>query len=573
MSPKGNSLLEKFSLKIHSDKETMAKLGATNQLTVGLALCMLGFALCTLLMVTPLVRMPDRVITLHIAPGAWLARAGNWLPANLGLASDPLNARGSTACVEFICLLGLVGVCYGLGAFLVRRQTETGKQCMPRTFIWAGALLAGAIYVLTPAMLSHDIIVYASYGRVLMTYHANPYFVEIAAFPHDPFTPINYWARTVSAYGPIWVFVCGLFSLVLQPAVLAYVLAFRLFALAIHLFNTWLVGRTLHDMGRSPRTVTLGMLLYAWNPLVLLESSLGGHNDVFMLMFILLGILLAVRAEQHGLLLRPRGYLPPVVALMLATLVKFTALPILAMYLLLLICKALSPTVENSLTVKLTLRNWRIAFLSALGAGLAALLVGLAFYAPFWFGHSAQAISASFKNAPSALYSQNSFMRSTDAWLHHRPARTFPFTLLTSRRFWDLLTYLALGGGLLLGMRQFWSRPTIKTFVLVSLVTMSAILLITPWFFSWYVTWIVGLAVLCLPARQSRIQSALLAFTFAFSFSALLTYLFTNGYQPFDSRAYLLSVLTTLPPTCAFLFTLLLWQPARHSTIGGSEAW
>lgn len=559
--------IENFYLEIHANKKPLATLRSTGQPAIGFALCALGFVICVLLMVAPLARMPDRVTTLHIAVGSLLATVGSWLPSNFGLASNPLDARGSTACIEFFLLLALAGICYGLGALLVQRRAEASNQRSLRYLIWASAILAGTIYVLTPAMLSHDIVAYASYGRVLAVYHSNPYFVAIATFPHDPFTSVNYWSKTVSAYGPIWMFVCGFFGLLLHPTLADYTLAFRFFALAMHLLNTWLVGCTLRQMDRAPRTVTLGMLLYAWNPLALLESSLGGHNDVLMVTFVLLSILLAVRAEKRGQLLLPRGYLPPVVALTLATLVKFTALPILATYLIFLICKTLRPTTESSHELKQALRNWRPALALLAGSLLSVLLVALAFYGPFWFGHSPQAIASSFKDVPSSLYSQNSFMRATTAWLNYKPATTFPYTLLTYRRFWDLLTYLALASGLILGTLRLWSRPTTKTFVLAALATLGAVLLITPWFFSWYITWIIGLVVVCLPLRQGRVQSALLAFTLTFSFSALLTYLFVSRYQPFDSWAYLVSILTTVPPTCAFLLALVLWRPARHSTI------
>ena len=79
-------------------------------------------------------------------------------------------------------------------------------------------------------------------------------------------------------------------------------LAFRTVAFASHLANIWLVGRTLKTLGRSPRTVTTGMLLYAWNPLVLFESCVGAHNDTFMLFLVLLGIYLGARADCGAIL-------------------------------------------------------------------------------------------------------------------------------------------------------------------------------------------------------------------------------------------------------------------------------
>src|SRR5205823_1249687 len=139
--------------------------------------------------------------------------------------------------------------------------------------------------------LSHDIFVYAGYGRVMVTYHANPFFVPPSAFPHDPIYPFDDWAHFTSAYGPVWLVICAISELFSGTHPLRYIIFFRVLGLAAHLVNILLVATILRKMERSPRTVTLGAQLYAWNPLAMLESSQSGHIDIFMITFILLGIL------------------------------------------------------------------------------------------------------------------------------------------------------------------------------------------------------------------------------------------------------------------------------------------
>jgi hypothetical protein len=283
-----------------------------------------------------------------------------------------------------------------------------------------------------------------------------------------------------------------------------------------------------------------------------------------MLTFVLTGVLLAASAEARAQLLRPRGYVPATVALTLAALVKFTSLPILAAFLLFLACKALRPTIDSSYNPVRALHNWRPTLLTLLWSCLAAALVALALYGPFWFGHSLHSINASFKNPPSAIYSENSFMRSIIEWRLHHPEQNQNALLnnLDKRHFWDRLNYYAIALCLLLGALLLWLRPAIRNFLTVSLLTLCVVLLITPWFYSWYITWILGLAVLCLPTRQNRLVSALCALTFTFSISALFTYLFNIGV--FGAHYYLVSIFTTIPPTCAFFLTLLCWKPVRE---------
>ncbi|HET8846495.1 MAG TPA: hypothetical protein VFN35_33840, partial [Ktedonobacteraceae bacterium] len=419
--------------------------------SLGLLFCTLGFIVCTLLTMTPLSHVPDYVIKLHFSAGSLLAGLSSWWPVRIGTSLRVQTTNGEF----FLCLL-LAALCCALAALYIYRRASNISSSVSRIYILLGALLAGLIYVVTPAMLSHDIIVYASYSRVLATYHANPYFTPISAFPADPFTSLNYWAKTVSAYGPIWTLICGAFGWLLSPAPEAYVLTFRLFALACHLLNIWLVGRVLVSLGRSSREVTLGMLLYAWNPLVLLESGLGGHNDVFMLTFLLLGVLLAVRAEQRGVLLSARGYLPPLVALVLGALVKFTALPVLVVYLIWLACKILRSFPESQTSIRLALRNWQPILLMLIRCALTGLATALVFYGPFWIGHSLTEIIASFKNPPSAIGAENSFMRSVIEWLAvHSDQRSNPLVrILVSRSFWDYLNYGVIAVCLIIGARR-----------------------------------------------------------------------------------------------------------------------
>jgi hypothetical protein len=549
---------------IHDWQNTQATpSGPRARWPLGFLCCALGLLACVLLVVTPLKRIPDSVLQLHLAAGEVLAVVSAWLPLHLGAFS-----QANSAALECAGLLLLAFLCYGLGALLVSRQSEQSALRIWRGLIWAAALLAGAILLVTPAMLSHDILVYAGYSRLMAVYHANPYFVPIASFPHDPFSALNYWGRSVAAYGPLWLLVCAFPGWLLPPDPGAYVIAFRLFALAIHLLNIWLIGSTLRTMGRSSQTITLGMLLYAWNPLLLLESSLGGHNDGLMISFVLLGALFAARAQQRGLVLRPRGFLPAVAAFTLAALVKFTALPILAVYMLFLGCQALRSTVQHPYTFRRALHDWRRALPIMLSSLLTALLLALACYGPLWVGHSLQSIRVSLQSPPSALGAENSFMRSIIEWLHLHPDQIHNglLQLLSTRRFWDDLTLGAVTLCLLAGARLLWSRPEQRTFALVSLLTLCTVLMLTAWFFSWYLTWPLTLAALSLPCRQERMATALLALTLVFSASALSTYLFTIGL--FGSHYYLVSLFTTLPAAGAFLLTLVCWRPARTSITG-----
>src|SRR6266566_7243683 len=378
--------VEEFNLAEKSFEITPAKqpMQATLALNAVLLLCAITFVLCILLSVAPLSRLPDPVIQLQTPFGVQLAQVGAWLPNNLGLIANHQDSQASTDYVEFLVLITLAFVIYVLCILFVLRQTPQGvnnKQYhQTLRLIWLATITAGLIYVFTPAMLSHDIFVYASYSRMMTTYHSNPYFAPLSAFPHDPLYHLNVWANATAAYGPVWLVICSLWGFILGPQPLAYVLSFRLFALVLHLLNTWLVTIILRANRQTSREVILGTLLYAWNPLVLLESSLGGHNDVFMVTFILLGILLSIHAEMKNQLTAPRGYLLPIIAFTLAALVKFTTLPLIVLFIILLIYRVLRPANLAFLSVReIFSRRWKLALLTVMSAFIISAIVAFAF--------------------------------------------------------------------------------------------------------------------------------------------------------------------------------------------------
>src|SRR5712691_2154044 len=543
-------------------------------------LCASAYTLCALLMAAPLSRIPDSVIRLTLPFGSALAQVGAWLPINLGLNSNALASQTATNLLEFLGLVVLSFIVYGLCALYITRLPAESKRFRHiRIVVFTCAALVGLIYVFIPAMLSHDIIVYASYSRLMANYHANPYFVPLTAFPHDPFIPLNYWANSVAAYGPIWLTICGLIGFFAGPQVAGYILAFRLFALAAHLLNTWLVMRTLHSMGQTQRTSTLGALLYALNPLVLLESSFGGHNDVFMMTFMFIGVYLAVRAQKRDTLNLPKGYLPPLVSFTLAALVKFTILPAIVLFIVFIGWKTLSRSSTADTTTsapgkaKLPWKQARPAFIVS---GATAAIVAVVCYAPYWIGHKIGDIYYSFGSPPSSRFGENSIMLAIYHWansnhLFSHSVVGMSLSFLGSRWLWDGINFVLLSIVCILSARWLRRSTTIRTFLLTSLGVLGVLLIVTPWFFSWYVTWLVCLAAITLPVRESRLGSALLAFTLTFSVSAFFTYLFLNGYPPFGRWSGLVFLTTIAPPLLAFLITFRLWRPVKDLSPSGSE--
>jgi hypothetical protein len=166
---------------------------------LAIALCTFAFLVCILFTVAPLSRIADPVIHLQTPGGTFLSWFGSWLPNELPLNADHLASQVNTNYIDFLILIALAFVIYGLCALFTLRQASSGRYTKILLLIWIGAIVSGLIYVFAPAMLSHDILVYASYSRVIDVYHANPYFVPLSTYSNDPFIPLNYWSNAIAA--------------------------------------------------------------------------------------------------------------------------------------------------------------------------------------------------------------------------------------------------------------------------------------------------------------------------------------------------------------------------------------
>ena len=183
----------------------------------------------------------------------------------------------------------------------------------------------------------------------------------------------------------------------------------------------------------------------------------------------------------------------------------------------------------------------------------------LLFYGPFWVGHRLRDIVNSFSEAPSVRSAENSILRAVTEWVKanglppHTSWTYMPLHVFSQHPIWNDINIAVVAVTLLAGSIWLWRNPAIRTMALVTLGTLGAWLVVTPWFYPWYVTWLVGLVVICLPVMHERLGRALIAFTVTFSASAFFTYYY-NVHPPLRTWSGFDSITIIAPPLLAFLF-------------------
>ncbi len=438
-------------------------------------------------------------VTLTLSP---LARVWPWLlaPARLifgdALVAASLTPERGEAQLALLATLLVGASCAAAGAVWVARRIEQRSgpsgAGADRRWLWLtlGVTAAlGLTLALLPALPSDDVFSYILYGRISALHHANPLVATPASFPNDPFLSLVYWQNTRSVYGPIWLLLSSGLSLLAQAlggGLAVYVALFKLLGLATHLANTALIWLILGRL--APQRRLAGALLYAWNPLCLLEFCASAHNDAVMLFFLLLSVYAFVcQREALGL-----------IALALAIQTKLTPVALVPFYLLYCV-RSMRAARADWPTVALGLA-WRVGLL--VGAALVAL-------APFWAG--AQTFGALLFSPP-AQQLDNSLLEAVSWPLRWLAQGALGLNVDQARSIVE--TTLKLLALLVFGLLWLWELRRARSLEGTLLAWGWALawyaLVASGWFWPWYITWVIAVAAVA-PWGRLQVVAQLLA--------------------------------------------------------------
>ncbi len=149
-------------------------------------------------------------------------------------------------------------------------------------------LLSILILIFAYPAFSHDIFNYMFDARIITKYQANPYLHTALNFPSDLWTRFMHWTHRTYPYGPIWLVVSVPFSFLGFGKFVLTLFNFKLMFMLFHIGNIVIIGKI--NSLVNPKFKLLGKVIYALNPLILIESLLSPHNEVVMLFFSLLAV-------------------------------------------------------------------------------------------------------------------------------------------------------------------------------------------------------------------------------------------------------------------------------------------
>jgi len=414
-----------------------------------------------------------------IALGLYIVHAA--LPFSIITLDRPLLAfagetRQTWAGVQqYLLTVGPPFLLYAAG-FLVLRRWPVSKAV-----IFVFPVLFGAALFLVYPLTALDVFLYGAQGWTLAQHGGNPLVVGPNAFSDNPFLAWAPFVDKPTSYGPAWIYIAAMAVLFSGAHPLAMLLTFKAIALVALLAGIavcYAVGERLQPGRGAVAAYTLG-----WNPLVLWATVADGHNDMAMVVLILLGCLWLFDRPVLALL-----------SIVVAGLMKFAAFLLLPVFLLHLLRRRYG-------VLRLTL-----ALVVAAACGWLVLW-------PLWGGPATiNAITNQLEHMIT-MSPAKTIMTWGEAW-GYAPQATETVTKNVMKGLFAV-SYLVI----LLTV----NKRVESAFAASCGVLFAVLVLATFWFRYWYIIWPLSIAAVLTPKYKWLVAAAIV-----FSGTGLFIYLFTD---------------------------------------------
>lgn len=143
---------------------------------------------------------------------------------------------------------------------------------------------------------SHDFFNYIFDARIITHYGQNPYLFKALDFPTDTWIRFMHWTHRTYPYGPFWLILTVPFSYFGLGKFILTLLNFKLLFAASYLGSVFLIKKILEKI--NPKFVSAGVIFFAVNPLVIIETLISPHLDAIMTFFLLLAIFFLVSQKK-----------------------------------------------------------------------------------------------------------------------------------------------------------------------------------------------------------------------------------------------------------------------------------
>jgi len=147
--------------------------------------------------------------------------------------------------------------------------------------IWRLIIFTAILLWFSYNAFSYDLFNYIMDAKMITFYGKNPYTHKALDFPGDPMLGFMHWTHRYYPYGPFWLLVTIPLSFLGFQKLLPTMILIKGLGVFGYLLCCWAIERVLK--GIVPKRRILGLTIFAFNPLVIIEGLVSGHNDMLMM--------------------------------------------------------------------------------------------------------------------------------------------------------------------------------------------------------------------------------------------------------------------------------------------------
>lgn len=190
-----------------------------------------------------------------------------------------------------------LGILFWLCSWYVLAIVRSRKHQLTSRQAWQIIGVVTVVLVLSYPAFSYDIFNYMFTAKTVVFYQKNPYQVIPLDFTgFEPWLSFMRWTHLPSAYTPLWIVLTLPFYLFGLGTFILTLWSFKVLAALCYIGTVMGIKRYLDRA--APKHAVTGMLLFALNPLVLVESLVSAHNDIVMMCLAVWGIVLLQQRKR-----------------------------------------------------------------------------------------------------------------------------------------------------------------------------------------------------------------------------------------------------------------------------------
>lgn len=241
----------------------------------------------------------------------------------------------------YLVLIILLTAFYLFFLSLIKQDKVSRKQ------FWVTILFMSGILLFAYNAFSYDLFNYMFDARIFTLHGENPYEHRALDYLSDPWINFMRWTHRTYPYGPVWLGLTVPLSFLGFQVFLPTLFLFKSLMAASFLGTIYFIGKVLEKI--NPKNMLFGMALFAFNPLVIIESLVSAHNDIVMI-FLSTGAIF---------LFLDKKYIRAFLLLFLSIGIKFATIFLLPLFIAVVILRFQNKKVEWE-----TIFSWGIVFMA-----------------------------------------------------------------------------------------------------------------------------------------------------------------------------------------------------------------